>query len=349
MTVALLAALVLAHSAPMAQPARSKLSACQRARVDLRAELARGASSVRHAGWGTDAVHTTSGGATITATQKKLYQRSRTMLDSARVLLDSIRPLHADVDEPTIEQTRPPLRARLAELGVELRREDGPRYEVMEPALKDVAAYVSRLGLVLCRAGAVNPEDEATTIRRYVRLEHDVATVRRDWIAAGAPRRPMLVAAGPAIAPGIPGLLPATPVNVAGVTDSLDAVTQSLDSLESALETVLGAEQRDSVKVSALGTPQLTLSEVLLRVERFAAEDAPRVLEGGGADALPTLSAAADTLRQLVRALRLPAASATAPSNEDVDAQLPNAQAALERLAQRLDALYRLLGTPAPQ
>lgn len=347
MTVALLAALVLAQSAPLAQPPRSTLSACQRARVDLRAELARAASSAPHSGWGTDAVRTTSGGATITATQQKLYARSRLMLDSARVLLDSLRPLHADVDEPTIEQTRPPLRARLAELGTELGRDEGPRYEIMEPALKDVAAYVARLGLVLCRAGAVNPEDEATTLRRYVRLEHDAATVRRDWIAAGAPRRPVVVAAGPSMAPGMPGFMSA-PMNVAGVSDSLDAVTQSLDTVETALESLLAPELRDSLKVSAPDATQLTVNEVLLRVERFAAEDAPRVLEGGGADALPTLSAAADTLRKLVRAIRLPATPA-APAEEEDAPHAPDAKSALERLAQRLDALYRLLGTPATQ
>jgi hypothetical protein len=349
MTIALLAVLVVAHTGLAAQTARSAMSACERARADLRVELARGASTRPHGGWGTGAVHSTSNGASITTTQRTLYQRSHAVLDSARTLLDSIRPLHPDVDEPTIEQTRPRLRARLGELMVELEREDGPRYEIMEPALADAAALVMRLGLVLCRAGAVNAEDEASTVARYVRLEHGVAMARRDWIAAGAPRRAIMVAAGPSTATGLPAMPAPEPTNVAGVADSLDAVTQSLDSLESALDGVLAVEMRDSVKVIAPDATQHTLAEVLTRVERFAAEDAPRVLEGGGADALPTLSAAADTLRQLVRALRLPAPGATSAAEEaESSAQASaGAQAALERLAQRLDALYRLLGSPA--
>jgi hypothetical protein len=345
MTLALLAALVVSQTPLPAQTARSALSPCDRARADLRVELARAASTRPQGGWGTSAVHSTSNGASITTTQRTLYLRSYAVLDSARSVLDSIRALHADVDEPTIEQTRPRLRARLGEMMDELKREDGPRYEIMEPALKDAAALVMRLGLVLCRAGSVNPDDEASTIARYVRLEHGVALARRDWIAAGAPRRPMVMASVPSVGNG-PPMLAAETTNVAAVSDTLDAVTQSLDSLESALDGVLSPEQRDSVKVTAPDATQHSLAQLLTRIERFAAEDAPRVLEGGGAGALPTLSAAADTLRQLVRALRLPAPTAAAAGDAEAGAHGARAaEAALERLALRLDALYRLLGT----
>jgi hypothetical protein len=311
---------------------------CQRARAELRAELARAAAVAPKGRWTPERASETSDGATITAAQQTLYARARAALDSAGPMLDSLSALHADVDEAALEQARPRLRERLQEVMEELGRADGPRPRTLDGVLRDAAELVGRLGLVLCRPGAVSAELEARTLASFARLEHAVSAARRDWIAAGSPRRPTQVAQQ-----GVTGetALVGAPINVAGVTDSLDAVMQSLDSIAGALDaSQLAPEQRDSVMVTSPGSARMTLTELLARVEHYAAEDAPRVLEAGGADALPTLSAAADTLRQLVRGMRLPASVAQIGEES-------GPQQMLERLARRLDGLYSLLASPS--
>ncbi len=336
-------ALLLAASAALAQDSASSAPlTCEIARHRLRAELARAASTRPPVRWSAEQAARTSTGQTITGTQRVLYDRSREALRASVALLDSLSPLHGDLDEATLDETRPRLRARMRELAGELEREDGPRYDVVNGGLDSATVLVARLGLVLCRGAVSSTDMEWRTIDAYVRIEDVVRMVRRDWIAAGMPRLAPAVAAGPEL--GAPAT--ATPsttaaVNLAGITDTLDAVTQSLEELQSALDALSSAPSpRDSIAVVGAGQQRISLGELLSRVERFATDDAPRWLEaGGGSDALPALTATSDTLRQLARTLRI------APAVPVEDDGTADAQGALDRLAQRLDVLYRLLAS----
>jgi hypothetical protein len=315
---------------------------CEVARHRLRAELARAARERPPLGWSAEPASRTSNGQTITRAQRLLYDRSREALQSSVALLDSLSPLHGDLDEATLDEARPRLRARLREIAGELAREDGPRSDVVNAGLDSASVLTARLGLVLCRGGVANAELEGRTIHAYVRIEDVVRTVRRDWISAGLPRLPPVLAAGPPLdAPATATPSASAAVNLAGITDTLDAVTQSLEELQSALDAMsMASTRRDSITTAGPGQTPVSLGELLARVERFATDDAPRWLEaGGGSDALPVLTATSDTLRQVAQAMRI------APAEPGEDDGTSDAQSALERLAQRLDVLYRLLAS----
>lgn len=337
--------MILAASAMRAQSVSPSEppATCDAARQRLRAELSLAARQRGIASWSAERASLTSTGQTITRTQRLLYDRARASLLASVALLDSLSPLHGDLDDATLDEARPVLRARLRELASELERRDGPRLEQMDRSLATAASLVARLGLVLCRGAVTNTEAEGRTLDAFVRIEEVVRMARRDWSAAGLPRLPATVAAGPALtAPASAAPAAAPLLDVAGITDTLDTVVQSMEELQSALEAMqLAPEQRDSIVALDPAARRVSLAELLVRVERFATDEVPRLLEAGGAaDDLPLLRATSDTLRQLARSLRV------APVDASLEDGSAEAQGALDRLAQRLDVLYRLLAPP---
>ncbi len=266
----------------------------------------------------------------LTGGQAGIFSRGRTALDQSLPLLDGLRPLQAVADMHAADQVRGLLRTELNALVNELGRQGGPRTErvdqLFHALLGTGPGAAGRLRLLGDRFAfaprRVNSVAEEQNLTNFLILVDYVYRLRRSWEL----QRQFGQATG-----GVP----------AEVLRSLVAANLALQEIYFAMNSVfLGPAERQVIELRFAGAPPLMLSDLLVWVDRFAGEEGPRLIRGGG-EGVANFTTTAETLARLVRLAmvpsqdggRLPAAYRTS-----------RVQSALAELAAQLDAARSAAG-----
>jgi hypothetical protein len=250
----------------------------------------------------------------VTGAQASIYARAQAALDQSLPLLEGLFPLRADSDAQDSDAVRAIVRSGLTELVYELGQVGGPRIdrvnELFEsllgigindtnPAERDAEKVRGLLGKVREEFGLeraqVNTIEEEQNLTNFVILVDHVSALRRTW----RNQKHFFDHKGSDVFLGTQLVLSSR--DLAVVAESVQEVYYAMDSV------FLGPAERQTtfVELTPDGEPKTTLSiaEILGWVERFASEEAPRVIREGGKDGAISLQRTLKRLQSLVLAL----------------------------------------------
>ncbi|MBE2222224.1 MAG: hypothetical protein IAF02_11825, partial [Anaerolineae bacterium] len=234
----------------------------------------------------------------VTGAQASIYARARAALDQSVPLIEGLRPLRADADDEDVEAIRALVQSQLTELIDELGVVGGPRQDRIKglfntllgnktPADPDdvhglLGLMRDRFGLERQRVNTVEEEQNLTNFRIIV--DH-VIGLKRSWKTL----KHYFDRDGTDVFLGTQLVL---------LSRSLDVIAESVRELYFKLDSVwLGAAERQTVTLKS----GLTIAELLSWVERFAGEEAPRIIREAGKDGVVALQPTLEKLQNLVQ------------------------------------------------
>jgi hypothetical protein len=232
----------------------------------------------------------------VTGAQASIYARAKAALDQSLPLLEGLEALLPDADPEDTQASRAIVESGLTELVNEMGRVGGPRVQRVDSffetllgpdaALTDDPEQVEgQLGLLRERFGLersqVNTVEEEQILTDYLILVEHVISLQRSWET----QIRFFDRKGDDVFLGTQLVL---------LSRALAVVTETVQEAYMVMDSVfLGAAERQTISLPLDGQPLLTIDELLGWVERFASEEAPRLIREAGKDGviafIPTL------------------------------------------------------------
>lgn len=236
----------------------------------------------------------------VTGAQASIYSRAKAALDQSVPLLEGLFPIRADADDEDADATRALVIDEFTELVQELGQVGGPRLDRVEglfdtllgakfdPAVDSPEDVGGLLGIMQARFGIervrVNTVDEEQNLTNFLIVVDHVIALQGSWDTL----RGFFDREGQDVFLGTQLVL---------ISRALNVVVESVQELYFILDSVfLGAAERQVVRLGSL----LTIAELLSWVERFASEEAPRIISEAGKDGVIALRPTVDKLLELV-------------------------------------------------
>jgi hypothetical protein len=284
----------------------------------------------------------------ITGAQASIFTRAKAALDQMIPLLEGLRPLRADADIQDVEASRSIVRSHLTELVNELGAQGGPRVSRVDTlfntllgpndALPNDIAQLQQGQLRQLRdlfgfeRGRVNTVEEEQNLTNFIIIVDHTRDLRQSWINQRAffDRRS--------------GVEPFFGTQMVLLSRSLAVVSESVHEAAFAMDSVfLDSAERQTTELLYATQPPIFIEELLTWADRFASEEAPRLIQDGGKFGVISFQPTLEQLRVLVRGALL-----QGRGGEQDPARLPagyrttRVQRALEELADHLDEADRL-------
>jgi hypothetical protein len=225
----------------------------------------------------------------ITGAQASIYTRAKAALDQITPLIEGLYPLRNDPDPEDIEAIRALVQSHLTELIEELGVVGGPRLlrvnglfqallgEDLDMTSGDLTTLRDRLGLEPSRVNTITEEQNLTNY--HIVVDH-VIGLHNSWTAVKLDFSEFLG------------------TQVIRLSRMLNVIAESVQELEFKMDSVwLGEAERQTTKLGS----GLTIAELLGWVERFASEEAPRLIEEAGKDGILALQPMLKKLQELVK------------------------------------------------
>lgn len=285
----------------------------------------------------------------VTGAQASIYARAKAALDQSLPLLDGLKPLRADSDAEDTDAIRAIVRSRLTELVYELGQVGGPRVERVDELFDSLLGPTSSandpdpagtvnglLGQMREEFGfervRVNTIEEEQNLTNFVILVDHITALKGTW---DAQRLFFERADGTNVFLGTQLVL---------LSRALAVVAESVQETYFAMDSVfLGPAERQTTRLPH--DVKLTVAELLGWIERFATEEAPRIIREGGKDGVIALQQTVEQLRGLVEDSldnSSPGAAPQARVNPTRGFHTPRVQRALEELHTNLKETARL-------
>jgi hypothetical protein len=238
----------------------------------------------------------------VTGAQASIFARAKAALDQSVPLLEGLFPIRADADDEDAEATRALVVDEFTELVQELGQVGGPRLARVEGLFDallgaefdddddDPEEVGGLLGIMQERFGLerlrVNTVDEEQNLTNFLIVVDHIIALQSSWDNLNH----FFDRNGEDVFLGTQLVL---------ISRALNVVVESVQELYFILDSVfLGAAERQV----ALLDSGLTIAELLSWVERFASEEAPRVIREAGKDGVVALRTTVVNLLALVTA-----------------------------------------------
>jgi hypothetical protein len=235
----------------------------------------------------------------VTGAQASIYARARAALDQSVPLIEGLYPLRADADDEDMEAIRALVESQLTELTDELGVVGGPRILRVEGLFDTLlgqnfgsdepddaegllGVMRERFGLERPQVNTITEEQNLTNFRIIV--DHAIG-LKRSWntLKHYFDRRGTDVFLG---------------TQLVLLSRSLGVIAESVQELYFKMDSVwLGEAERQTVVLNS----RLTIAELLSWVERFASEEAPRIIREAGKDGVIAFQPTLRQLRNLVQ------------------------------------------------
>jgi hypothetical protein len=285
----------------------------------------------------------------VTGAQASIYARAQNVLDAALPILSGLTPLIEDADLDDIESSRSIVRNQLDELIREFGTEGGPRPSRVDqlfailtnpqldqsgrPAiLFDPDKVRGQVGALRDRFGMsrknVNTIDEEQNLTNYVILVDYVQTLHQSWESQREFFDRLLHE----------GQQPYLGTQLVLVSRALSVVVESVTEVAFTMDSVfLGPAERGTIALNlGQGRSPLFVSELLNWIERFAAEEAPRLIHDSGKDGVEAMKATLVQLKEF-------ATSATTQGNVPAAFNTARVRRAWAELATQLGQVSTLI------
>lgn len=270
----------------------------------------------------------------LTGAQASIFERTKVSADSIIPLLDGLTPLLVDADREDANAIRNIVRSRITELVSELSLEGGPRTQRVDELFERLTGVVfdstgrpvpdefitidnvdGELGVLRDRfgfvRGQINLVAEEEDFTNFLIVVDSISSLFATWqqVRAFFDRNA-----------GIGGNVATPPflgTQLVLISRQLNVITETVQETYFAMDSVfLGAAERQTVLLTLRDEGSTTavlttilLSELLDWIDRFAADEGPRLIEDAGTDGinaffptirrLATLATSATTLVQL--------------------------------------------------
>lgn len=286
----------------------------------------------------------------VTGAQASIFARAQAALDQSLPLLEGLEPLDPAADTDNTEAVRSVVRSDFSELVHELGEEGGPRVARVD------ALFEALLGPGLTASSVINPEqvggqlgdlsrrfglsrrrvntvDEEQNLTNFLIIVDHVRSLQQSWIV----NRPFF--------DGSPGTEPFFGTQLVLVSRALAVVAESVQEVFFTMDSVfMRSAERQTTELTYPDDAPIFVEGLLNWVERFAAEEGPRLIQEGGKlgarSAVPTLC----RLTKLVQGALIPPQS---PAALPPGYRTARVQRALQELAEHLqdatDLTNRLL------
>jgi hypothetical protein len=244
----------------------------------------------------------------ITGAQASIYTRARAALDHSLPLLDGLTPLRADHDLQDIDTARAIVRSSFTELVYELGVEGGPQLVRVDGYFQDLLGPIAALDrdtilanpeevggqLALLRdefgliGEEVNTIDEEQNLTNFFIL---VDSINSLWLTWRTQRSFFDHRDDGKAFLGTQSVL---------LSRNLAVLNESVEEIYFAMNSVfLGPTERQVTKIKLESGDVVIVGELLTWVQRFAAEEGPRLLREGGKDGV--INAFRPTLERLIK------------------------------------------------
>jgi hypothetical protein len=237
----------------------------------------------------------------VTGAQASIYARAKAALDQSLPLLAGLYPLRSDADPQDIEANRAIVRSELTELVSELGMTGGPRLQRVDalfksllganPSQQDPERIAGLLGVMRDRFGLERPrvntiDEEQNLTNFFILVEHTIA-LQRSWET----QQHFFDRQGRDVFLGTQLVL---------LSRSMAVVAESVQEAYFVMDSVFLSEgERQTVQLK-FGKNRLTIAELLGWVERFSAEEGPRIVREAGKDGVIALRPIVQELANLV-------------------------------------------------
>lgn len=251
----------------------------------------------------------------VTGAQASLYSRARVALDHALPILDGLRPLRSDADAEDVHAARLVARSQFTELVEEFGQPGGPRVQRIDALFESLlgvpldaeAGRPEEIGGLLgdvreefgLRDAEVATVDEEKTLTDFLIVVDHVCALRTSW----RDRQAYFDREGNDVYLGTELIL---------LNRALAVTVESVGEARVAMDSVfLGEAERGTTRLtfppkdSGKPEPAMFVAELLDWVERFAGENAVRLIDDGGRAGVAALFPTIDRLVELCRWARI--------------------------------------------
>jgi hypothetical protein len=244
----------------------------------------------------------------LTGAQASIFERAKVSADSILPLLDGLTPLLAIADREDVDAIRNIVRSRVTELVSELSLEGGPRTQRVDELFERLTGVVfvnnvpvpavfvtldnvgGELGKLRDRFGfsrdQINLVREEEDFTNFLIVVDSISSLFETWkqVRAFFNRTDGAPATG--------DVAPFLGTQLVLISRQLNVITETVQETYFAMDSVfLGPAERQTVLLSlkdegtaAPATTTILLSELLDWIDRFAAEEGPRLIEDAGTD-----------------------------------------------------------------
>jgi hypothetical protein len=246
----------------------------------------------------------------VTGAQASIYARAKAALDQSLMILQRLYALDPAADPQEVEAARAIIRSEMTELVNELAIEGGPRVHRVDSLFEHlrgpdgtpfdpelVQGQLRNMREVFgLERRFVNTIEEEQNLTDFLTLVDYVSSLKQSWDA----QRRFFSRTGTA-QPFLGTQLVLLSRQLAVVAESVQEVYFALDSV------FVGAAERQTTELTfGDGRPPIFVAELLAWVERFAAEEAPRLIQDAGKAGVRAFVPTIDRLEALVRDARIP-------------------------------------------
>jgi hypothetical protein len=282
----------------------------------------------------------------ITGAQASIYTRAKALIDQSIPLLEGLYPLRADADLQDVDAERAIVHSNMLELINELGVQGGPivaRVDSIFNTLLGLNDFVpndieelqdSQLKSMRDEFGfdrdLVNTIEEEQNLTNFIIIVDNIASLRQSWIN----QRPFFDRSG--------SVEPFFGTQMVLLSRSLGVISESVHEVYYAMDSVFldDAERHTVELVFTDPATRLFISELLGWTDRFASEEAPRLIQDGGKSGVISLRPTLEQLAQLARGALLVPKGQQNPAGLPAGFRTARVQRALEELADHLnDAL----------
>jgi hypothetical protein len=279
----------------------------------------------------------------VTGAQASIYARAKAALDQSVIILQRLYPLDPAAEKEEVEAARAIIRSEITELVNELGVEGGPRVQRVDALFvqlrgpegtpfdpEQVQGQLRNMHKVFgLDRRFVNTIEQEQDLTDFLTLVDYVNSLKQSWDA----QKRFFSRTGTA-RPFLGTQLVLLSRQLAVVAESVQEVNFALDSV------FLGAAERQTTELTfGDGRPPIYVAELLAWVERFATEEAPRLIQDAGKAGVRAFFPTVDQLADLVRDARVPPQD---PANLPEGYATPRVQRALSELFEYVQQTARL-------
>jgi hypothetical protein len=247
----------------------------------------------------------------VTGAQASIYSRAKAALDQSTMILDRIYPLDPAADPQETEASRAIVRSEFTELVNELGIEGGPRVHRVdslfdqlrgsnntsfdpEQVQGQLRALREEFGLERNRVNTIEEEQDLTD---FLTLVDYINSLFQSWTS----QRPFFDRSS-TVEPFLGTQLVLVSRQLAVVAESVREVYYAMDSV------FLGGAERQTIELVFTNPkrPSLFVSELLMWVERFAAEEGTLLIRDAGKAGVKAFFPTVERLFEAVRDSRIP-------------------------------------------